>query len=72
MQEQQQLLASYQSLVVKQLVSQSHSSKLQADDDDKVEEQDEEVRGVRMQLAALTPQLKDLMLSQGKTAVTED
>ncbi|KAM8831633.1 E3 UFM1-protein ligase 1 [Spinachia spinachia] len=66
--DQQQLLASYQSLVVKQLVSQS--SKLE-ENDDKVEEQ-EEVRGVRMQLAALTPQLKDLMLSQRKTSVTED
>ncbi|KAL6096208.1 ufl1 [Pungitius sinensis] len=68
--EQQQLLASYQSLVVKQLVSQSQSSKLQ--EEDNAAEQEEEVRGVRTQLAALTPQLKDLMLSKGKTSVTED
>ncbi|XP_068564656.1 E3 UFM1-protein ligase 1 [Cebidichthys violaceus] len=75
--EQQQLLSAYQSLVVKQLVSQSQSRKQQQQqqeeaENDKAEEQEEEVRSVRTQLAALTPQVKDLMLSQRKTSVTED
>ncbi|XP_061602832.1 E3 UFM1-protein ligase 1 [Cololabis saira] len=71
--EQQQLLASYQSLVVKQLVSQSQSRKLE--DGGEVEDgdrEDEEARAVRSQLAALTPQVKDLVLSQKKTSVSED
>lgn len=63
--EQQQLLSTYQSLVVKQLVSQS---KKQEDD----EEQDEEARGARAQVQTLTPQVKDLVLSQRKTSVNED
>ncbi|XP_068433813.1 E3 UFM1-protein ligase 1 [Clinocottus analis] len=76
--EQQQLLSAYQSLVVKQLVSQSQSRKQQQQQegeeakDEKPEEQDEEARDVRTQLMALTPQLKDLMLSQQKASVTED
>uniref|UniRef100_A0A3Q2W3T0 E3 UFM1-protein ligase 1 n=1 Tax=Haplochromis burtoni TaxID=8153 RepID=A0A3Q2W3T0_HAPBU len=63
--EQQQLLSTYQSLVVKQLVSQS---KKQEDD----EEQDEEARSARAQVQTLTPQVKDLVLSQRKTSVNED
>ncbi|XP_075939736.1 E3 UFM1-protein ligase 1 [Anarhichas minor] len=73
--EQQQLLSAYQSLVVKQLVSQNQSRKQQQQEEaenDKAEEQEEEVRSVRTQLAVLTPQVKDLMLSQRKTSVTED
>ncbi|XP_070781891.1 E3 UFM1-protein ligase 1 isoform X2 [Enoplosus armatus] len=70
--EQQQLLSAYQSLVVKQLVSQSQSRKQEEAEGDKAEEQDEEVRGVRTQLVALTPQVKDLVLSQRKTLFTED
>lgn len=63
--EQQQLLSTYQSLVVKQLVSQS---KKQEDD----EEQEEEARRARAQIQTLTPQVKDLVLSQRKTSVNED
>ncbi|KAK9531198.1 hypothetical protein VZT92_010640 [Zoarces viviparus] len=73
--EQQQLLSAYQSLVVKQLVSQNQSRKQQQQEEaenDKAEEQEEEIRNVRTQLAVLTPQVKDLMLSQRKTSVTED
>lgn len=72
--EQQQLLSTYQGLVVKQLVSQSQSRKQEEAEGeaDRVEEQDEEVLSVRAQLVALTPQVKDLVLSQRKTAGTED
>ncbi|XP_032398317.1 LOW QUALITY PROTEIN: E3 UFM1-protein ligase 1 [Etheostoma spectabile] len=72
--EQQQLLSAYQSLVVKQLVSQSQSRK-QEEAEGEAEgeaEQDDEARSVRTQLTALTPQVKDLILSQKKTTVTED
>lgn len=74
LQDQQQLLSSYQSLVVKQLVSQSHSRKQEEAEGeaDKAEDQDEEARSVRTQLMALTPQVKDLVLSQRKTPFTED
>lgn len=74
LQEQQQLLSSYQSLVVKQLVSQSQSRKQEETEgeNDKGEEQDEEAKSVRTQLMSLTPQVKDLVLSQKKTPSTED
>ncbi|TDH00035.1 hypothetical protein EPR50_G00183220 [Perca flavescens] len=72
--EQQQLLCAYQSLVVKQLVSQSQSRKQQQEEaaGEGEAEQDDEARSVRTQLTALTPQVKDLILSQKKTSVTED
>ncbi|KAF1376222.1 hypothetical protein PFLUV_G00208320 [Perca fluviatilis] len=72
--EQQQLLSAYQSLVVKQLVSQSQSRKQEeaAGEAEGEAEQDDEARSVRTQLAALTPQVKDLILSQKKASVTED
>uniref|UniRef100_A0A3B4YGX1 E3 UFM1-protein ligase 1 n=1 Tax=Seriola lalandi dorsalis TaxID=1841481 RepID=A0A3B4YGX1_SERLL len=72
--EQQQQLSAYQSLVVKQLVSQSQSRKQEEAEGeaDKAEEQDEEARSVRSQLMALTPQVKELVLSQKKTSVNED
>ncbi|KAM9338966.1 E3 UFM1-protein ligase 1 [Symphorus nematophorus] len=72
--EQQQLLSAYQSLVVKQLVSQSQSRKQEEAEGeaDKAEEQDDEARSVRAQLMDLTPQVKDLVLSQKKTPGTED
>ncbi|XP_004083959.1 E3 UFM1-protein ligase 1 [Oryzias latipes] len=61
--ETQQLLSSYQSLVVKQLVSQSPG----------VEQQEEEEgHGVRSQLAAMTPRVKELVLSQKKPSLSED
>lgn len=74
LQEQQQLLSAYQSLVVKQLVSQSQGRKQEEAEGEagKTEEQDEEARSVRTQLMALTPQVKELVLSQKKTSVTED
>uniref|UniRef100_A0A8C6PAR3 E3 UFM1-protein ligase 1 n=1 Tax=Nothobranchius furzeri TaxID=105023 RepID=A0A8C6PAR3_NOTFU len=60
----QHLLSAYQSLVVKQLVSQSQ---------DRKEEQDqEEAQGIRAQLRTMTPQVKDLVLSQKKASVSED
>ncbi|KAM9703132.1 E3 UFM1-protein ligase 1 [Menidia menidia] len=65
--EQQQLLAAYQNLVVKQLVSQSRKQ-----EEEEEEEEEEEARGVRTQLQALTPQVKELVLSQRKPSVTED
>ncbi|XP_029281666.1 E3 UFM1-protein ligase 1 [Cottoperca gobio] len=72
--ELQQLLSAYQSLVVKQLVSQSQSRKQEeaGGEADKAEEQDEEAGSVHTQLMALTPQVKDLMLSQRKMSLTED
>nr|XP_019947507.1 PREDICTED: E3 UFM1-protein ligase 1 [Paralichthys olivaceus] len=72
--EQQQLLSAYQSLVVKQLVSQSQGRKQEEAEGkaDRVEEQDEEARSVRAQLMTLTPQVKELVLSQRKTSVNED
>uniref|UniRef100_A0A671U920 E3 UFM1-protein ligase 1 n=1 Tax=Sparus aurata TaxID=8175 RepID=A0A671U920_SPAAU len=72
--EQQQLLSSYQSLVVKQLVSQSQSRKQEEAEGeaDKTEEQDEEAGSVRTQLMALTPQVKDVVLSQRKTSGIEE
>lgn len=68
LQEQQQLLSVYQNLVVKQLVSQSKKQ----EEVDQSEEQDEEARSVRNELVVLTPQVKDLVLAQKKTAGTDD
>lgn len=69
-QEQQQLLSTYQGLVVKQLVSQSQSRKQEeAEGDGHKEEEEEEVRS---QLVNLMPQVKDLVLSQKKTPGTEE
>ncbi|XP_069017785.1 E3 UFM1-protein ligase 1 [Embiotoca jacksoni] len=68
--DQQQLLSSFQSLVVKQLVSQSQSRKQQEVEAEA--EQDEETKSVRTQLMSLTPQVKDLVLSQKKTSVSEE
>lgn len=70
--EQQQLLSAYQGLVVKQLVSQNQSRKQEEAGGDEAAEQDEEARSVRSQLLALTPQLKELVLSQRKTSLNED
>uniref|UniRef100_A0A7N6FJ23 E3 UFM1-protein ligase 1 n=1 Tax=Anabas testudineus TaxID=64144 RepID=A0A7N6FJ23_ANATE len=76
--EQQQLLSAYQSLVVKQLVSQSQASKQQEEEEEaggkanEAEELDEEVRSIRTQLMALAPRVKGLVLSQRKKSVTED
>lgn len=69
--EKQQLLSAYQSLVVKQLVSQSQGRKQEEAEGD-AQEQDEEARSVRTQLMSMTPQIKDLVLSQRKTSVTEE
>lgn len=70
--EQQQLLSAYQSLVVKQLVSQSQGKKQEDAEGEEVEDQDEEAKSVRTQLLTLTPQVKDVVLSQKKAAVTEE
>ncbi|XP_043962453.1 E3 UFM1-protein ligase 1 [Gambusia affinis] len=68
--EQQQLLSAYQGLVVKQLVCQNQSRKQDEEDGD--DEEEEETRKVRAQLLTLTPQVKQLVLSQRKTSVNED
>ncbi|XP_071755343.1 E3 UFM1-protein ligase 1 [Centroberyx gerrardi] len=72
--EQQQLLSRYQSLVVKQLVSQSQGRKQgEAEGEgDGAQERDEEAEAIRSELLSLTPEVKDLVLSQRKTSVTED
>lgn len=84
LQEHQQLLSAYQSLVVKQLVGQSQGRKQQEEEKEKeaggeaggeadeAEERDEEARSIRTQLMALTPQVKELVLLQRKTSLTED
>lgn len=73
-QEQQQLLATYQGLVVKQLVSQSQTRKQEVAEGDchKEGDEEEEEEGVRSQLVNLMPQVKDLVLSQKKTPGTEE
>lgn len=68
LQEQQQILSTYQNLVVKQLVSQSMNRKQEADQS---EEWDEEARSVQHELLVLTPQVKDLPLAQKKNTTTE-
>uniref|UniRef100_A0A3Q1GRX2 E3 UFM1-protein ligase 1 n=1 Tax=Acanthochromis polyacanthus TaxID=80966 RepID=A0A3Q1GRX2_9TELE len=70
--EQQQLLSAYQSLVVKQLVSQSQGKKQEDGEGEEVEDQDEEAKSVRTQLLTLTPQVKDTVLSQKKASVSEE
>ncbi|KAF6730358.1 E3 UFM1-protein ligase 1 [Oryzias melastigma] len=69
--EQQQLLSSYQSLVVKQLVSQSPGRE-QEEQQEQQEQQEEEGHSVRSQLAAMTPRVKELVLSQKKPSISED
>lgn len=69
LQEQQQILSTYQNLVVKQLVSQSMSRK--REEADQSEEWDEETRSVQHELLVLTPQVKDLPLAQKKNTTTE-
>ncbi|XP_070705497.1 E3 UFM1-protein ligase 1 [Pempheris klunzingeri] len=70
--EQQQLLSAYQSLVVKQLVSQSRKQEEAVGNEAVEAEEDGEARSVRSQLMVLMPQVKDLVLSQGRTPVTEE
>ncbi|KAK5600581.1 E3 UFM1-protein ligase 1 [Crenichthys baileyi] len=70
--EQQQLLSAYQGLVVKQLVSQNQGRKQEDAEGNEAVELDEEARDVRSQLLVLTPQVKELVLSQRKTSVNED
>lgn len=70
-QEQQQLLATYQGLVVKQLVSQSQTRK-QEDAEGDCHKEGEAEEEVRSQLVNLMPQVKDLVLSQKKTPGTEE
>ncbi|TNM94634.1 hypothetical protein fugu_017393 [Takifugu bimaculatus] len=67
--EQQQILSTYQNLVVKQLVSQSMNRK--QEEADQSEEWDEEARSVQHELLVLTPQVKDLPLAQKKNTTTE-
>ncbi|XP_020796930.1 E3 UFM1-protein ligase 1 [Boleophthalmus pectinirostris] len=59
--EQQQLLTSYQSLVVKQLVSRKQEEGGEGD------QPDEETKEIRAQIQALTPQVKELVTAQKKT-----
>ncbi|KAM4633692.1 E3 UFM1-protein ligase 1 [Polymixia lowei] len=72
--EQHQLLSHYQGLVVKQLVSQSQGKRLKQERSDEVrsEEQEGEDEATRKELLSLMAEVKDLVLSQRKTSVTED
>ncbi|KAM9840538.1 E3 UFM1-protein ligase 1 [Aulostomus maculatus] len=74
--EKQQLLSAYQSLVVKQLVSQSQGRTGKQEDaegeENKAEGLNEESRNIQVQLMSLTPQVKELVLSQRKTSMTEE
>ncbi|XP_061626558.1 E3 UFM1-protein ligase 1 [Phyllopteryx taeniolatus] len=58
--EKQELLSAYQSLVVKQLTSQSQGQK-----------REEETSSILTQFKPLTPQVKELVLSQRKTSTSE-
>nr|XP_057942528.1 E3 UFM1-protein ligase 1 [Doryrhamphus excisus] len=68
--EKHQLLSVYQSLVVKQLTSQSQGRKQEVKDE--AEEPDEETQRILTQFKLLTPQLKELVLSQKKTSTSEE
>ncbi|XP_054618055.1 E3 UFM1-protein ligase 1 [Dunckerocampus dactyliophorus] len=68
--EKHQLLSVYQSLVVKQLTSKSQGRKQEAKDE--AEEPDEETQGILTQFKLLTPELKELVLSQKKTSMSEE
>ncbi|XP_061684651.1 E3 UFM1-protein ligase 1 [Syngnathoides biaculeatus] len=61
-QEKQELLSAYQSLVVKQLTSHIQGRK---------RDEDEELSGILAQFKLLTPQVKELALSQRKTSTSE-
>ncbi|XP_029983810.1 E3 UFM1-protein ligase 1 [Sphaeramia orbicularis] len=67
--EHQQLLSAYQGLVVKQLVNQSQGRKQEEAEGEREadDEQDNEAKAIRTQIMTLTPQVKDLILSQKKT-----
>ncbi|XP_056150563.1 E3 UFM1-protein ligase 1 [Lampris incognitus] len=69
--EQHQLMSHYQSLVVKQLVSQSQGKKQEEGEEDGSEEKDEEA-AVRTELLSSMASIKDLVLSQRKTSVAEE
>lgn len=71
--DQQQLLSAYQTLVVKQLVSQSQSKKQEeAEDEEQKEQEEQEGLSVHLQLKNMMPQIKDLVLSQKKASVSEE
>ncbi|XP_077380237.1 E3 UFM1-protein ligase 1 [Festucalex cinctus] len=67
--ETHQLLGGYQSLVVKQLTGRSRARK--REDEEADEDDDEETASVLAQFQVLTPQIKELVLSQRKTSTSE-
>lgn len=69
--EQQRLLSNYQTLVVKQLVSQSQGQKQEDSKGDHPEEADE-AEAIHKELVSLMTEVKDLVLSQRKTSLTEE
>ncbi|KAM6954655.1 E3 UFM1-protein ligase 1 [Aplochiton taeniatus] len=70
--EQHRLLSRYQGLVVKQLVSQNQGKKQDQGVGNEEENPEEEVEAIRKELMSLTAEVKDLVLSQKKTQVTEE
>lgn len=69
--EQQRLLSNYQTLVVKQLVSQSQGQKQEDSKGDHPEEADQ-AEAIYKELVSLMTEVKDLVLSQRKTSITEE
>lgn len=69
--EQQRLLSNYQTLVVKQLVSQSQGQKQEDSKGDHPEEADQ-AEAIHKELVSLMTEVKDLVLSQRKTSITEE
>lgn len=75
--DQHKLLSRYQTLVVKQLVSQSQSQgqsrRAEQDGGDGDGDGDaEDAEAIHKELLSLTPQVKDLILAQKKNSVTEE
>lgn len=70
--EQHRLLSRYQGLVVKQLVSQNQGKKQDKGEGDEGQNPEEEAEAIRKELMSLTAEVKDLVLLQKKTQVTEE
>ncbi|KAK2883752.1 hypothetical protein QQF64_016521 [Cirrhinus molitorella] len=72
--EQHKLLSQYQSLVVKQLVVQGHGPEKKCSPGEKAEDGpvvSDDFEGLQKELYSLTRDIKDIILSQRKTSVTE-
>ncbi|KAL0163806.1 hypothetical protein M9458_039559, partial [Cirrhinus mrigala] len=72
--EQHKLLSQYQSLVVKQLVVQGHGPEKKSNLGEGAEDGSvvsDDMEGLQKELHSLTRDVKDIILSQRKTSVTE-